>query len=122
MAKELPQAAAVRNVTAGWVGLWVLGSATLAAAADLDHGHEVFDRWCAPCHNAGNTYSGTIALQAKYQGKLPAALTDRTDLSPAAVDYFVRHGAGLMPPIRKTEVTDSELKDLVAYVTRNYRQ
>lgn len=97
---------------------WLLMSGT-AFAADIEHGHQVFDRWCGTCHNPGNTYAGTIALQVKYQGKLPAALAARTDLAPETIKYFVRHGAGLMPPIRKTEVSDSELEDLAAYVARN---
>ena len=59
---------------------------------------------------------GTAELQVKYGGKIPAELEERTDLSPAAVIYFVRHGVGVMPPIRKTELSDADLKSLADYL------
>ena len=50
-----------------------------------------------------------MALQAKYGGKVPGVLDDRTDLTPAAVRLFVRRGTSIMPFFRKTEVSDVDL-------------
>ena len=61
---------------------------------------------------------GTIALQAKYGGKLPALLEDRTDLSASSVRFFVRRGVSIMPFFRKTEVSDADLDAIAAYLTR----
>ena len=57
------------------------------------------------------------SLQAKYRGAKPAALIDRTDLTPETITYFVRHGIGWMTPFRKTEISDMELQKLGAYLT-----
>jgi len=85
----------------------------------LQHGYQVFQKWCAPCHAPGPRHPGTQALAAKYSdGKIPAALEDRKDLTPDLVQYFVRNGVSIMPPFRKTEITDAELSDLAAYLSR----
>lgn len=80
-------------------------------------GKEVYRRWCASCHNSGDRQPGTAALQAKYKGDLPAVLTDRRDLEPDVVRYFVRNGISVMPSFRKTEITDAELTALAAYLS-----
>jgi len=111
--------------------------APLTAAARLTdplvkRGKEVFDARCRACHGAfprgshGNDalamqVPGTYALELRYQGKLPARLEERTDLTPQAVASFVRHGGGgFMPPFRPTEVSDADLKALGAYLARNH--
>jgi (+)-pinoresinol hydroxylase len=97
----------------------VLLMAALAGSAQAasPNGKAVYEHWCAPCHAPGPGHPGTQSLQLKYQGKLPAVLLDRTDLSPQAVSVFVRQGILLMAPFRKTEITDAELTALAAYVT-----
>jgi mono/diheme cytochrome c family protein len=87
-------------------------------AANVEKGHETYAYWCASCHGRGNRFPGTVALQAKYGGKVPAVLDDRIDLTPAAVRLFVRRGTSIMPFFRKTEISDSDLDALVAYLTR----
>ena len=91
---------------------------TGAAAQDraADRGHEVFAYWCAPCHSAGPRNPGTIALEVRYQGSKPAALEERTDLVPELTKMFVRNGLSIMPPFRKTEISDSDLEALAAYL------
>jgi len=92
----------------------------MAAEPNLQQGQVVYDRWCAPCHAPGNIYPGTMALQTKYEGKTPAALIERTDMTPEFVKTFVRSGVSIMPFFRKTEISDAELDSLAAYlVTRN---
>lgn len=81
-------------------------------------GHQVFTLWCAPCHSSGGFKAGTAGLQAKYQGAKPAVLEERTDLTPAIVKTFVRNGTGIMPPFRKTEVSDAELEAVAKYLAK----
>lgn len=70
---------------------------------------------CTSCHgpgigNPGNEFKpGTDALRVKYNGDVPALLTERTDLTPDAVAYFVRNGISIMPFFRKTEISDADL-------------
>ena len=108
-----------------------LGKEALAQAPSETNGKEVFEKWCAPCHGAAapknvmfgsGALAGTSALAVKYQGKLPAVLEQRTDLTPALIKTVVRHGLYGMPITRKTEVSDVELEDVVAYLTRNRKK
>ena len=102
--------------------LAVLCQTTLAAPADEQAqkvvGKRVFDQWCAGCHAVGPRMPGTASLAAKYGDSMPAALEERDNLNPALVRYFVRNGILIMPPFRKTEITDAELDALGAYLTR----
>ena len=82
-------------------------------------GRVVYEKWCAPCHDPGINHPGTHALMAKYQGTKPAVLLERTDLPADVVKHFVRHGISVMPQFRKTEITDTELDALAAYLSRN---
>ena len=96
-------------------------------------GKEVFQARCQACHGdypkdraTGGVLNlppmpGTRALEAKYQGKLPALLEERTDLTPEVVSVFVRKGTGSMPFFRPTEVSDEDLKALGAYLSRRKR-
>jgi mono/diheme cytochrome c family protein len=92
------------------------------------NGKAVFDRWCTPCHGAeapragefgARALPGTAALALKYDGKVPAVLEQRADLTPAFIKTVVRRGLYGMPITRKTEISDAELDDVVAYLTRN---
>lgn len=89
--------------------------ATVAFAGEDAQGQAVFEKWCMPCHGKGD-YPGTLALEARYQGAVPAALEERSDLSPELVKYFVRNGISVMPFFRKTEVSDLELEALTRYL------
>lgn len=64
---------------------------------------------------------GTQALEAKYNGALPAVLTQRTDLTPELVSFYVRNGISIMPFFRKTEVSDADLEALARYVSDSTR-
>jgi mono/diheme cytochrome c family protein len=82
------------------------------------HGLAEFQRACTVCHGDGPAKPGTRALHTKYQGKEPALLADRTDLAPDYIRFIVRHGVTVMPPFRKTELSDADLDNVVAYLTR----
>ena len=88
--------------------------------AEAAAGAQVFRRWCSECHGPG-ALPGTGALERRYQGTVPAALEERTDLSGALIRYTVRNGRSFMPFFRKTEISDAELAALSAYLTRPRR-
>jgi mono/diheme cytochrome c family protein len=96
---------------AGWSRVPVTGSG----------GEQVFHRYCWECHGDGPDGPGTMALQAKYKGDPPARLDQRTDLNEEFVITTVRHGISVMPSIRKTEISDAELKAIAVYLTRKTR-
>jgi len=90
--------------------------ATITPKPGEPHGYVAFQRACAVCHGSGPA-PGTRALRAKYQGKRPALLEQRRDLAPDYVRFIVRHGITVMPPFRKTELSDADLDAIVAYLT-----
>lgn len=93
-----------------------------AAPADralLERGRQVFQSWCQACHGAGPDRPGTLGLQAKYNGSLPALLEQRRDLTAPFIRHFVRRGFAMMAPFRKTEISDTDLDALCAYLTRH---
>lgn len=97
---------------------------TGALAADLRSGQAVFVQWCAGCHAPMESKmgfgppAGTYTLGQRYKDAKPAALEQRTDLAPAYVKSMVRNGAGMMPQSRKTEITDAQLDELAAYLSK----
>ncbi len=115
-------------LSAAVLGLASFSPAAAAAgkdAARVAEGKQVFDYNCVACHGSGVGYPGfqglpgTEALTVKYKGEMPALLADRTDLTPEVVAYFVRNGVSVMPPYRKTEISDEQLAALGAYLSRN---
>ena len=113
-----------RVVAAAALGLLVAGSAgaeqavrTGPTAPELVQGRAVYGHWCAPCHAADRALAGTMSLQAKYEGSVPAVLEDRTDLSAPVIRHFVRNGVAWMPPFRPTEIGEADLAALTAYLT-----
>ena len=81
----------------------------------------MFDEWCAACHAPGPRRPGTQALDALYKGQKPGALEERTDLVPKLTETFVRKGVSVMPPFRKTEISDADLAALAAYLAPRSR-
>lgn len=101
--------------------LLVAAALCIMGAADrtpqVDTGKRVFAYWCASCHAPGVRMPGTSALSAKYGKDLPAALELRKDLTPEVVRLFVRQGVSIMPPFRKTEISDADLDALGRYLS-----
>ena len=106
MAKEKSHEAQRAVPGAGWSAVPVSGHS----------GKANFERYCLECHGAGPNHPGTQALAAKYKGTRPARLDQRQDLSEDFVIYTVRHGVSVMPAERKTEISDTELKSIAAYL------
>lgn len=94
----------------------------------VERGREVFDQRCAACHDPipeeifGPPFlppmPGTQALRDRYGGALPAALEERTDLTPAYIEAVVRDGLRSMPFFRPTELSDEDLRALATYLSR----
>lgn len=89
---------------------------------DQPRGYVEYQKYCSACHGEGVGRPGTMALQAKYKGAVPALLEKRTDLTPPLIKMYVRNGLTVMPNFRKTEISDSELDAIAAYLTRNNKQ
>lgn len=93
-----------------------------------ERGNTKFQYMCAPCHGAGigddgrAMLPGTDALRIKYRGALPALLEERSDLTADLLKTFVRRGTFSMPPFRPTEITDTEIEDIAAYVAESSRR
>ena len=100
------------------------GSDKSAKGAANDPGQLLFEKHCSSCHGTGignpgfSKKTGTAALEAKYKGQLPSLLEDRTDLTPDLIKYVVRNGVTVMAPYRKTEISDSELEQIAAYLSK----
>ena len=92
-----------------------------AAAQDsaLALGERIYVDKCEYCHGAGVQKGGTFVLEARYEGAVPALLTERTNLTPEYINAVVRTWTNGMAPFRPTEISDSELEALVAFLTRN---
>jgi len=102
----------------------LLLATSAVAAPDLAKGKALYELWCLDCHApltgmAMFPPAGSYRLQERYQGTKPAALADRSDLAPELIRTVVRQGMTIMPPTRKTEVTDAELDAIVAYLRRS---
>lgn len=93
-------------------------TSTVAVKADQPKGYVQFQNYCAVCHGAGPEKPGTRALHTKYGTKLPALLEERKDLAPQYVKAIVRTGVTVMPPFRKTELSDTDLDAIAAYLTQ----
>jgi mono/diheme cytochrome c family protein len=81
-------------------------------------GEVIFDKWCSDCHRPPGG-PGSVALQRKYHGSLPAVLEQRTDLLPLYVTVAVRNGVSFMPSFRKTEISDADLALVAAYLAHS---
>ena len=104
-----------------WFAGLLVAAGGSAQAQDAARGNDVFQNWCAPCHAPGPRHPGTQALEALYKGAKPAALEQRTDLLPELTRAFVRTGVSVMPPFRKTEISDADLEALAVYLAPKTR-
>lgn len=80
-------------------------------------GEALFKARCAICHEG--MAPGVLTL-TKRLGKEKSLIAQRTDLDPAYVKFVVRHGLRAMPPLGRVEITDAELDEVAAYVTRHH--
>jgi mono/diheme cytochrome c family protein len=95
---------------------------TVQVTSATPRGYFEYQNSCSVCHGPMPERPGTRALAAKYKGSLPAMLEERRDLSPEFIRAVVRNGLTVMPHFRKTEVSDTQLDAIVAYLTRSRPQ
>ena len=103
------------------VSMASIGSVSAADKDQLERGKELYDDWCVICHDVNDPSSGggTQALRALYNGELPAILHERTDLTAELITTLVRQGRAGMPNFRYTEISKSQLEDIITYLQRN---
>lgn len=93
------------------------GEASNGASAPREmSGKELYDHWCADCHNPGPGHPGTLRL-AGDMGEENSVLLQK-QMDPEVVKYAVRNGFQMMPPFRQTEITDEELARLTDYLVK----
>jgi len=107
-----PVTAQEQRITSSWTPATVSGQGQ-------PRGYVEYQKFCSACHGEGVGKPGTLALQAKYKGAVPALLDKRTDLTREFVKTTVRNGVTVMPFFRKTEISDADLDAIAAYLTRN---
>ena len=90
-------------------------SASGSVAADGTLGKEVYEKWCLPCHAAGESYPGTWKLALRSDGN-DAVLAERKGLSAEYIKLVVRQGFAGMPLFRRVEISERELDALAKYL------
>jgi len=98
------------------VVMFMMGASGLAAADDM-LGKETYEKWCLPCHAAGESYPGTWKLALRSDGN-NAVLAERKGLSAEYIKVIVRQGFGGMPLFRRVEISERELDALAEYLVR----
>ncbi len=118
-----------RNVRAVALGIVAVAGMALANSASSETGRVPVDngakkaanpeatylQHCGMCHLPGGTGTRMLRLRLGEEGSL---LAQRDDLPGDYVEYVVRHGINSMPPITRADVTEKELAEIVAYLTR----
>lgn len=99
-------------LTAAMLSLTPAGTAQhRSAAAPNADGAKVFRTSCAMCHGEDGT--GTAMGQSLHIPDLRSAKVQ--DKSNAALERFISHGAGAMPPFQNT-LTQRQIADVVHHV------
>jgi mono/diheme cytochrome c family protein len=80
----------------------VVGRTFVASSEKVQHGQELFMKNCDKCHPGGEA------------GLAPAI---NWNPAPGFIKRFqVRHGLGVMPSFNSSEISDADLKDILAYL------
>jgi mono/diheme cytochrome c family protein len=103
-----------------FVSLFSWNTAALSDGTKIVEGEQIFQRLCGETCHGTDIYTGdaTKTLEQKYKGSQPAALQERTNLTPEFIEIYVRGLEG-MAPYRPTEIDDNQFQALVAYLMRN---
>ena len=82
------------------------------------NGEALFSNRCGSCHLTGGMGTNLLTKQRVAAGEPPESglLANRTDLTADYVKAVVRMGKVAMPRLSRTEVTDSELDAIAAYL------
>jgi len=96
----------------------VTSAAEPSLTPQQQQGRHLYNHLCVYCHSPG--VWGTNRL-SKRMDEEHAVLENRTELSAGAIQTIVRKGIGSMPPLRKSELSDSDLSAIAAYLARQNR-
>ena len=99
------------------LGLLVFMVASTNVAADEARGKAVYEHWCAHCHDERPAAPGRLKLEWT-RGLQHSVLSDRADLSAEYITVIVRRGSAEMPSFRKTEISNTDLAAIAAYLNR----
>jgi len=108
------------------------GFSSVHAADAVAQGALIFEKQCAPCHarpldaqgapvlaaDGLPVLAGSASLAVKYRGtKISPYIEERPELANAALlRVFLRNGSFSMPPFRKSELPDSSIEAIAAYL------
>jgi mono/diheme cytochrome c family protein len=83
-------------------------------------GEALFSNRCGACHLAGGMGTNLLTKQRMIAGEPPenGLLVNRKDLTADYVKSVVRLGKVAMPRLSRTEVTDTELDAIAAYLAK----
>jgi mono/diheme cytochrome c family protein len=84
-------------------------------SAQQQQGQKLFRNSCFYCHS--EKVWGTLSLERRRPNG-DALLEKRTDLTPDFLRTVVRNGLGSMPAYRRTELNDTDVDAIIAYLTR----
>jgi cytochrome c5 len=76
---------------------------------------QVFGEKCGMCHRASGM--GTTLLSRRLDPE-QALLENRRDLQPVFIETVVRSGFNNMFPVSRGEVSDEQLQQIIAHLTR----
>ena len=82
-------------------------------SAQLPGGRELFVAQCGGCHLEGGFGTRVLARRVPVG---QAMLERREELPRELVRLAVRHGVGVMPQIRRTELSDRDLDRIARYL------
>lgn len=88
--------------------------AQLAEPVELS-GQELYEQWCAGCHDPGPGHPGTMRMEGDF-GPENSVLRDMQAINRPLIHYAVRQGFQMMPPFRPTELTDEEVDRIADYL------
>jgi len=86
----------------------------LGDSQTLTSGEDIYDYWCAACHNVGKP--GSVAVMMLRGDQMPTHLADSENLDADYVRYLVRNGQAAMPHFRATQISNSQLDALAEYL------
>jgi mono/diheme cytochrome c family protein len=95
-------------------GLLMLAACSKPSVDAKPDGAELYALNCAGCHDPGPGHPGTMLLEQMERPVAP--LIGRKDLDADYVHSVVRNGLVEMPPFRPTELPESDLQLLIAYI------
>ncbi len=78
-------------------------------------GQELFEHWCADCHNPGPGHPGTLRMEGDF-GAANSVLRDMQAVNRPLIHLAVRRGFAMMPPFRQTEISDEEMERIASYI------